>query len=70
MKVWLPIRLRQGRNEVRWRPGQETSLAPHIRNWGLPEAYVLQWRKCLWHCWDFLAAPQPLGAPCTDLAPP
>ena len=26
---------------------------PHARTWGLSEANVLYWRKCLWHC-DFL----------------
>ena len=50
--VWL---LNQGLNEVRWRPGQEASLAPHLRTWGLPVANVLYWRICLWHCWDFSA---------------
>jgi len=25
----------RGRNGVRWRPGQEASLAPHVRSWGL-----------------------------------
>ena len=33
----------QGRNEVRWRPGQEATLAPHVRTWGLSEAKVLHW---------------------------
>jgi len=30
--------LRQGRTEVRWPPGQDTSLAPHVRTWGLSGA--------------------------------
>jgi len=41
------------RNKVRWRPGQEASLASHVRTWGLSEAYVLYWIKYLWHCWAF-----------------
>jgi len=47
----------QGRNEIRWRPGQETSLAPLFET-GLSEANILYRRKCLWHCWDFSAPPQ------------
>jgi len=43
----------QGRNEVRWRPGQEGSLAPHVWTWGLSEANLLHRRKYLLHCWDF-----------------
>ena len=35
----------QGRNKVRWRPGQEVSLAPHIRTWGLLEANVIYWKS-------------------------
>jgi len=30
--VYVVRYLKQGRNEVRWRPGQETSLAPPISN--------------------------------------
>ena len=45
----------QGRNEVRWRPGQKTTLHPHVRTWGLSEANLLYWGKYLWHCWDFSA---------------
>jgi len=30
---------------------------PHFRTWSLPEANVLYWKKCLWHCWDFSAPP-------------
>jgi len=47
----LPVQ--QGRYEVRWRQGQETTLAPQCRNWDLSEANVLYWRKPLWYCWDF-----------------
>ena len=46
----------QGRNEVRWRPGQEASFAPpysHLGTFGSK----LYWRKYLWHCWDFLPPP-------------
>jgi len=35
----------QGRNEVRWRPGQEASLAPHVRTWGFSEENLLQVKK-------------------------
>jgi len=47
----------QGRNEVRWCPGQEASLAPHVQSWSLSEAYVLYWRQELSYCWDFSAPP-------------
>ena len=43
----------QGRNEVRWRPGQEASLAhlcSNLRSFGSKSTV---WRKYLWHCWDF-----------------
>jgi len=54
----------QGRNEVRWHQGQEASLAPPCSNqWGLSEANALNWRKYLWHCWDFSAPAQRFGAP-------
>jgi len=28
-----------------------------VRTWGLSQANVPYWRKCLWHCWDFSAHP-------------
>jgi len=59
---WLDNRDVQGRNEVRWGLGQETSLAPHVRTWGLSEANVLFWKKCIWHCCDLLV-------PSSDSAP-
>ena len=59
----------RGRNEARWRPGQEASLAPHVRAWGLSEANALYWRKYMWHCWDFSAPPQSLGVPALIGAP-
>jgi len=34
--------------------GKKHVWCPYVRNWGLSEANVLCWRKCLWHCWDFL----------------
>ena len=40
----------QGRNEARWRPGQEASLT-----WDCSEANLLYWRKHLWHCWNISA---------------
>jgi len=45
----------RGRNEVRWRLGQETSFAPpcsNLRSFGR-KCTVL--KKCLWHCCDFFA---------------
>ena len=36
----------QGRDDVRWRPGQEASLGPYVRTWGLSEANVLHWSSC------------------------
>jgi len=45
-----PCAVLQGRNEARWRPRQETSLAPHVPSWGLSEVNVLDWWKYLWHC--------------------
>ena len=52
---WPDNRDVQGRNEVRWRLVQETSL-PHpcsnLRSFG-STCTVL--KKCLWHFWNFLA---------------
>jgi len=31
----------QGRNKATWRPEQETSMAPHVRTWGLSEGNEL-----------------------------
>jgi len=53
----------QGRNEVRWRPGQEATLATRVRNWCLSEANVLYWRNYLWHCWEFSAPPAVIRRP-------
>jgi len=49
----LQLCAEQERNEVRWRPGQEASLAPHIRTWGLSEANALYWRRYFWNCGTF-----------------
>jgi len=49
----------QGLNEVRWRPGQEASFAllySNLRSFG-SKCWLMYWRKCLWHCWDFSAPP-------------
>ena len=35
----------QGRNEIRWRLGEEAGLAPRVRTLGLTEANALNWRK-------------------------
>ena len=56
--------LMQGRNEVRWRPGQEASLAPSCSNlkpFG-SKFTVFEEVQYLWHCWDF--------SPPTELCPP
>ena len=55
--------LGQGRDEVRWRPGQSKSGAPHVRNWGLSEADVLHWRSTCNIAWTF-------RRPRSDSAPP
>jgi len=43
----------QGRNEVRWRPGQEASLAPPCSNLQVLRKQICCWRKYLRHCCDF-----------------
>jgi len=30
--------------------GEKQVRRPHVRTWGLSEANVLYWRKCLWNC--------------------
>jgi len=55
----------QGCNEVRWRPGQEVSLAPpfsNLRSFGSKCTAL----KCLWHCWDFSAPPAVIRRPHSD----
>jgi len=42
---------------------------PHVRNWSLSEANVLQWRKYLWLWWDFSASPAVIWRPHSDSAP-
>ena len=68
----------QGRNDVRWRPGQKTNSAPpwlkFAPQWAnlssFEGKYLLYWRKYLWHCWDFSAPPAVIWRPCSDSAPP
>jgi len=43
--------------------GNQQVWRPHVRTWGLSEANVLYWRKCLWHFWELF------GAPCSHSAP-
>jgi len=64
-KVTKKHAYKQGRNEVKWRPGQEASLEPHVRIWVISEASLLYCRKYFWHCWDFRRAPQWFGTPIT-----
>ena len=62
-KEWLWLWHTQGRNEIRWRPGQEASLVPpcsNLRSW---EENALYWIKYLWHCWDFPAPPTVIRRP-------
>ena len=59
----------QGRNEVRWRLGQEANLVPRGRTWDISEVNVVYWRKYLWHCWDFSAYPAVIRRPHSDSAP-
>jgi len=42
---WEPLCYDQGRNEVRWRPGQEV-WRTHVRNWALSETNVLYCSTC------------------------
>ena len=58
----------QGRTEVRCAWGKKEVWRPHVWTWGLSEANVLFWNKCLWHCCDFLA-PRSDSAP-GGLCPP
>jgi len=62
----------QRHNEVRWHPGQEASLAAHVRSWGLSETNVLYWKKymwVLWHCWNLLGSPAVIRHPHIDSPP-
>jgi len=48
--------------------GKKQVWRPHVRTWGLSEANVQYWWKCLWHC-DFLvprsdSEPGELCPPC------
>jgi len=53
--------------------GKKQIWCSRVRIWGLSEANVLFWKKCLWHCCDFLtpavirrpgnSAPVPLVTP-------
>jgi len=42
--------------------GKKQVWRPRVRTWGLSEANVLFWKKCVWHCCDLLV-------PSTDSAP-
>jgi len=58
----------QGRTEVRWRPGQETSLAPLCSNLNSFRRKCTVLKKVLRRCWDFSALPSD-SAPGTLLPP-
>ena len=60
----------QGRNEVGWRPGQEASLAPRVRTWGLSEANLLL-KSVLVTLLGFFCVPIMIRRPgnCAPLAP-
>jgi len=56
--------------------GRKQVWRPYVRSWGLLEANLLYWRKCMWHCWDFSAPSavirRPLqwfDTPCSDSPP-
>jgi len=59
----------QGRNEVRWHPGHEASLAPPMFETELFRKKIYCIEESLWYCWDFLAPPRSHSAPHSDLAP-
>jgi len=66
----IDFALNQGRNKVRWRPGQEASLAPpcsNLRSFGYKCTAL---NKVLVTLLGFSASPQPFGVPRSDLAPP
>jgi len=55
---------KQRRIGIRWRPGQEASLAPpcsNLRSFG-SKYTVLKKVAYLWHCWDFRRPPQWFGS--------
>ena len=61
----------QGRNNVRWRPGQEASFEPpysNLRPFG-SKYTVLKRVGWMWHCWDLLAPPAVIRHSSIDLAP-
>jgi len=65
---------KQRRNGIRWRPGQESSLAPpcsNLRSFG-SKCTVLKKVANLWHFWDFPAPPTVIRIPenCFPLALP
>jgi len=71
---WTNLLTDRGVTRIDGARGKKQLWRPHVRTWGLSEANVLYWRKCLWHCWDFLGLhnhsapvelrpPFPLGTP-------
>jgi len=64
-----PYLCNQGRDEVRWRPGHEASLAPpywNLRSFGSKFALL---KKVLVTLLGLLDPPQSFGVPRGDLAP-
>jgi len=53
-KKCLVVQHNQGRNEARWRPGNEASLAPHVRSWAYSKVNLLYWRSTNDIVWTFL----------------
>jgi len=53
----------QGRNEVRWRPGQEISLASLCSNLRSFRSNAPYWKKYLWHYWDFFSSTGVISRP-------
>jgi len=61
----------QGRNDVRWRLGQEASFPPpcsNLRSFA-SKCTVLKRVGYMWHCWDILAPPAVIRRPHIDSAP-
>jgi len=70
--VWTGTNALRRRGVTRWDGirGKKRVWRPYVRTWDLSEPNALYWRKYLWHCWDFSAPPQSLGAPTITRRPP
>jgi len=66
----LFLRPEQGRNEVRWRPGQEASSAPPFSNLRSLGSKCTVLKKALVTLLGIFGAPADFGVPSIDAAPP